>query len=161
MTYGTIELQIFLVLGQLKLDPRRVRIAVSVPFGQKRSCLLTFAMGKEPSRRLGQEQGKQGNDSGEEKLKPERDQPRVVALDLQTSSSSTGSQDGSNQPSGVAKTSDDTTLHGMSSLHDPDGTSSGGNGDTEADEETTTDDLSFRSVVQGSRLDDGSDDDED
>lgn len=160
MTYGTIELQEFLVLGKLKLDPRRFGVAISVPFGQEIARLLAFAMGKEPPRGLGEEHGEGHNNSGEEKLKPERDQPRVVALDLKASASGTGSQDGSDQPSGVAKTGDDATLHGMSSLDDPDGTRTSGNGDTEADEETTTDDLTFRSIGHSSRLNDCSDDDE-
>lgn len=81
-------------------------------------------------------------------------------MNVEAATSSSRSQDSTDKPGGVAKTRDNTTILGVGSFDDPDRTSGSSNADTEAEEETTTHHLAFRSIGDGGALDDGTDNDE-
>ena len=79
----------------------------------------------------------------------------MVALDIEAATGGTRGQDRAGQPGGVAETSDDATVFGMSGLNDPDGPGGGGDGNTETHEESTTHHLSLGGVGGGQAHDNG------
>ena len=83
-----------------------------MPFGQDGVGLFALVVCIEPSRRLRQKECEQGDQTGEKELQPDGDEPRVVALDVETTTDGPRRQDRAHQPGAVAKTTDDTTILG-------------------------------------------------
>lgn len=158
---GAIELDVGFIFGDLKVDPGRLTVAVTVPLGENVQCRLAFAIGIQPTWRLRDEESAEDDETGEEELEPDGKQPRGVALEVQSTTSCTGGKNGTNQPGGVAKTGDDTTIAGVSSLDNPDGACCCSDADTEANQETATHELALGGVGRGETLDNGADDNAD
>lgn len=83
-TYRSIEFEILFILSQLELDPRGLPVPIAVPLGEQTDGGLALALGVEPSWRLRKKKGKDTDQAREDHLEPDRDQPGVVALDVQT-----------------------------------------------------------------------------
>lgn len=123
-------------------------------------CLLTLVTGEEPSRRFRDKQAEKDDQTGEEHLEPDWEDPRVVTLDVKSTTSDAGRQDGTGKPGGVAKTSDNTTVLGMCGLDDPDRSCSSRDRYAESNEETTTHHLADGCVGGCKALNNGTDNDE-
>ena len=145
-TYRAIHLQVLLVLGKLKLDPNGLAVAVTVPCGELLNGFLGLATGVKPSGTLGEEEGKHYDKSREDHLKPNGNQPGVVALDIETAAGGARSQDGANKPGSVAETSDNATESGVNSLDHPDWAGGSSNIDTEAEQESAAHHLALRGI---------------
>lgn len=98
---GTVHVEELLVLEELQLDPRRVRIAVAVVLGEDSLGLLLLVVHVEPSGGFGEEHGEDADETGEEGLEPGDESPRVITADVETASGSTGRDDGTREPQGV------------------------------------------------------------
>jgi hypothetical protein len=159
-THRAIHLKVLLIFSKLKSDPDGFAVAIAMPGGELVNGLLGLAASVEPSGALGDEEAEEGDQARENHLQPDRDQPRGVALDIQAATGGARGQDGTNKPGGVAKTGDHTTITGVGSLNDPDGTGGGGDGDTETCEEAATHELALRSIAHSGALDDSSSNDE-
>lgn len=149
-----------LVLVQLKSYPDRVATTQTVPGCQCLNSFLGLAIGVQPSRGFWDEERANDDQSWEDQLEPDRDEPGAIALDVETTASGTRSQDGANQPGGVAKTCGNSSIPGVSSLDDPDGTGSGSDIHAKPEKEAAAHHLAFRSIRQCRSLDDGASDDD-
>jgi hypothetical protein len=157
---STVELEELLILAELESDPNGFAISITMPFGQSVDGRVSLATCVQPPWTFRDEEGEEDDQAGEHHLEPDREQPRIVAFDIQATSSGTRGQNGADEPGGVAKTSDHATISGVAGLHNPDRTSSGGNAHTKAHKESTTHHLSLGRIGSGEALDDGSDNDQ-
>lgn len=123
-------------------------------------CLLTLVTGEEPSWRFRDKQAEKDDQTREKHLQPDGEDPRVVTLDVKSATSDTRRQDSTGKPGGVAKTSDNTTVLGMSGLDDPDRSCSSRDRYAESNEETAAHHLADGCVGGCEALNDGTDNDE-
>ncbi len=146
-----------LVLRELQPHPYRLTIVVAMPVRERLDCFLSLASGVKPSRALREEEGEDDDETREDHLQPDGDQPGVVVFDVQSTTDCTRGKDGTDKPGGIAKAGDDTAIPGMSSLDNPDRTGSGGDRDTKPEQKSTAHHLAFRGVGRSGTLNDGAD----
>jgi hypothetical protein len=85
-----------------------------------------------PSRRLGNEPNEETDDSWAQTLKPGGQEPRRVSADVKSTSDSTCCDDTSGEPESIAVGGDFASVCRVRHFDDVDGSSSGGDGDTES-----------------------------
>lgn len=157
---GTIEVEKFVIFGKLKLDPGGLRVAEAVPFCQHGTCLVSFLVDVEPTRRFRDQECAADDDAREEHLKPNGDLPRSGTADVEGTSYSTTSENTAGEPECIAVGSHDTTICRVDCLDNVDGPGSRSNGDTEAEKEATTHELMNAGICHGGTSDDRSKNDE-
>jgi hypothetical protein len=156
----TVQLKMLLVLVELELDPLTLGVTVTVESGEVLLGKLLLSVGVQPSRRLGEKHGAEANDTREHELKTNGDHPGFVSsLIVPATTNSTASNEGTDGPHDVVETSDDTTVSGVRDFDDVGRTGSGGDGDTETEEEATSHELSDAGVCVAGELNDDTDDD--
>lgn len=145
-------------LLDLEADKGRVGVAVAVVLDEKREGLVLTAVGHVPAGRLRDEEDATHDDQAGEGLEDQRQAPAVVALDEVAAIGDDGSRDGTTEPTAVVKAGAAATPVRGSNLDSVRGSGNRHDGDTQAKNETTDDDLSER--VRG-RDDDHADDNDD
>lgn len=158
-TYCSVGVEILLILGNLQLDPLRLWIAETMPFSQGRNGLFPPVAHKQPSWALGNEVDEEDNQTGEEHLKPSRNQPRHIASQVQASSNSARGQDGSSEPEGIAVRGDDSSPSRMCCFDDVNGASGRDYRHAETEEKATTFQLRHVACNACSSVDNCADDD--
>lgn len=158
--YRSVELKEMFVFVELKLNPGRFWVIETMPFGEDGVCLLTLVASEEPSGRLGDKHAETDDETRENHLEPDGDDPRVVALNLKGPTSCTGSQDGASKPSGVAETGDDTTVFGVSGFDDPDRSCGSCDRHTKPENKSTAHHLTLGCIGGCKSLYDGTDNDQ-
>lgn len=95
---GSVELEVLLVLMELECYPNAVRVAVAVVLDKEILTCLLLAVDVVPARRLWHDPDTGDDNTGEEQLKPDREEPGLVACHVETSTSGTGSNNGTDEP---------------------------------------------------------------
>ena len=156
----TIVIEKLFILVQLESDPGRLRVSIPVVLCEDGCGRLLPLVDIEPTGRLGDQESKDANDTGEQTLKPGGQAPRVVSTNVEGASGSTGGNDGAGEPESVVHGTDYTTEGGVVELDDVHGPGSSSDRDTKAEKETATHELTLSSVSLRSTLDDCTDDDD-
>ena len=139
---GAVDVEMFLIFGKFKLDPGGVGVAVAVPFGEHVDGLFALVVDVEPTWRFGNGECEEGDETREEHLKPDWDLETDVSLQVETTADSSGSQDRSGEPEGIAVGGQNTAESRMGGLDDVDRTCRRHNADAKPKEESTTFELS-------------------
>lgn len=72
---GTVHVQEVFVLGELKLNPSTVSVALSMPLCEGCNGRILLVIDVEPARRFGNEPDEEANDQGTGHLNPDRYEP--------------------------------------------------------------------------------------
>lgn len=148
------------ILFQLKLDPGRVFVAVSVVLGEHSDSLLTLVVDVEPTRGLRDEPCEENNQTREEHLKVHGDGPAHVAFESNGTANGTRSQDGASEPESVAVSGDNATVGRVSGLDDINWTRSRDDRYTETEDKAAGLKLTKIAVQCCGSVDDRSNDDD-
>ena len=161
MTYCAIHVEEFFVLRELKPDPRRIGVAVTVPLGKHRNCLLPFAIHVQPPWALRNEKYEQHNQSREHHLQPNGQLPAGIPANAEATSDSTACENGAHEPEGVAVSGQHAAMSRVRGLHDVDWSGGADDGDAEAEQEAPAHELVYTGIVDRGSRDDGAEDNED
>lgn len=136
-----IELDGILEFLPFQFDDGVVLDSVSVVLGQESLGLGIATIGKEPARGFGEEPDGENNNTGWETLEDEGQAPLKVAVDLLGTESDGGGWDGSSEPTAVVESGKTSTPLRGSNFDDVRGGGASKDGDTETENETTSNEL--------------------
>lgn len=151
---STIESNTLLEFNPFEFDDGVVGVARTVEAGQEGTGIVFTASGHQPTRRLRQEPDGADDDEGRSSLEDEGETPGEVAVDLSAAEGDTGGRDGSSEPTAVVETGHTTTPLRRADFNAVGRSRGGEDGDTETEDETTSNEL----VAVVGRGNDGSSD---
>jgi hypothetical protein len=95
---GTVDGDILLELLPLEKDDRVIWVTVSVEASEEVTSLIVTLIGKQPTRRLGEEPNAEYDNTGGNALESEGETPRQVRGDLLCAKRDTGGGDRASEP---------------------------------------------------------------
>lgn len=149
---STVERDTLLEFNPFEFDNGVVGVARTVEADQEVAGIVVTAGSHQPTGRLGQEPDGQDDDHGRSSLEDEGKTPGEVAVDLSAAEGDTGGRDGSSEPTAVVETGHTTTPLRRADLNAVGRSRSGKDGDTETEDEATSNEL----VAVVGRSNDGS-----
>lgn len=156
---GTVHLKMLAVFAQLHLHPDAVGVTFAMVFRKHSLRSLVMATGVQPSRRFRKSPSTGKDETWEEELKPDWEDPTLVSWKIFGTTGGTRCEDGAhkpkssqnnitsaerklhNSPESVVDGGNNTTSGRVSSLNNEHGSSGSQDGDTESEQETTTHEL--------------------
>jgi hypothetical protein len=141
---GAVNFDLLLELHVLELYYRILLIAGTVVLGQEGKSLVIATLSHKPTGRLGEEKSGANYNASGGTLKDERKTPRPVGGDATCAEGDTSSRNGTSEPSAVVETGHTTTPLRWANLNTVRGSGGGEDGDTEAEDEATSNELVLR-----------------